>query len=90
MTCGALVERMRAKGITVDEIDPADWIARARARTDDADIAMAVCSFSRKPELDLFRMTNVDFAIEQTATLLGTMGIVMQPLDLVRAALELL
>jgi thioester reductase-like protein len=62
VTCGELVERMRERGVRVDEVARPVWEERARALIDDADIAMAIASFSGEPEVDLFLATGAEFS----------------------------
>ena len=83
MSCGELADRLR-----LQELPSMVWLERARARLDDPDIAMAIGSFSRRRDLDLFLATDADFAVERTAALLRELGIVMPPIDIVGAALE--
>ena len=83
VSCGELVDRLR-----LQELPAAVWLERARAHLDDPDIAMAIGSFSRRRDLDLFLATDADFAVERTAALLRELGIVMPSIDIVRAALE--
>ena len=53
---GDVIDRMQ-----LVELPHAVWLERARARSDDPEVAMAIGAFSRRPELDLFLATGAAF-----------------------------